>query len=280
MYEYVRRPGGLGASRNSHEYVPRPGGLGSLGFDFNWHIPMSNEVARSVPCEGGGTIVCARPEEQNYMVNQSCRVSYPEQGGGTGACTTGAGNRGNTWCCPPGRPGTSTSPTIAQQSVSRDQIRQMQTWLAQQGCSVGSTGADGVWGPNTRGGVECAVGQTSWTNVAGRFPFLSTLMADPTGTARPSGMIFDPGPGGGKTPEQGGVRYASGGAAPGGAPGAAPGTPGVQQAGILPGGMPWWGWLALLGGVGVLAFGGLYLYRKGEEEEAELEEAELAALGY
>jgi hypothetical protein len=155
----------------------------------------------------------------------------------------------------------------------------MQNWLVQQGCSVGSTGADGVWGPNTRSGVECAVGQTSWTNVAGRFPFLSTLMADPSGAARPSGMIFDPGATGSKTPEQGGVRYASGGAAATTTTGA-PGAPAIQQAGIVPGGMPWWGWLAILGGVGLLAAGGYYLYKRGEEEEAELEEAELAALGY
>jgi hypothetical protein len=44
--------------------------------------------------------------------------------------------------------------------------------------------------------------------------------------------------------------------------------------------MPWWGWLGIAGGVGLLAVIGVAIYKGGEESEAELEEAELAKLGF
>jgi len=263
-YEYNRKQGGLG-------------GMGSLGWSRNWEVPMSDEVARDVSCTGGGTMVCGRSDEQNFLVNQSCRptVYGPNQ---LDACRTSAGNAGSLWCCPPGRPGTTTTPSsaVAQQAVSGDQIRALQNFIVQQGCSVGSTGADGVWGPNTRAGLTCAVQASSWANVAGRFPWISTLVATPSGQERPASTVFDPGTTA-KTPEQAGVTTSP-------TTIVTPGSPDEQlpeqsqQAGFF-GALPWWGWLGLAGGIGLLAVIGTALYQSGEEEEAEIEQMELARLG-
>lgn len=262
-YEYNRKQGGLG-------------GMGALGWTRSWEVPMSREVANNVPCNGGSMICSGASEDHGFLVNQGCRptVYGPNQ---LDACRTTGGAAGSLFCCPPGRPGTATTPstTVAQQPVSRDQIRSLQNFIVQQGCSVGSTGADGVWGPNTQAGLNCVVQRTSWVNVAGRFPWISTLVATPSGQARPAGTVFDPGATA-KTPEQAGVSRPSA-ALPSGVPGE-PLPDQVQQASMF-GALPWWGWLGLAGGVGLIAVIATAVYKSSEEEEAEIERMELAELG-
>jgi hypothetical protein len=150
--------------------------------------------------------------------------------------------------------------------VSRDNIRALQTWINQQpGCNAGTV--DGVYGPNTRRGLECAAAATSWVNVTGRFPFVNTLIADPTGATRPADMVFDPGTSA-KTPEQGGVQTGGGGGAVVASRDAG-GPSVVQEAGMLSsifGALPWWGWLGIAGGVGLLAVLGVALMKGGEDE--------------
>jgi hypothetical protein len=116
--------------------------------------------------------------------------------------------------------------------------------------------------------------------IAANFPFVATMRQTPTGQARPADFVFQPPVVGTKTPEQvaAGQTIIPGGRVA--SAGTTPGTTPVTQAGMVAGGMPWWGWMSLLGGVGALALGGLYLYRKGEEEDVLREESELAALGY
>lgn len=238
-------------------------GLGALGFSESWTRPMTRETVNAPSCSGvsGGRTICAAPSEQNYMSAQGCRsTSYQGQDG----CITASKVNGDLWCCPPGRPGTSTSTPIQQVGVTNANIRALQTWINQQpGCSAGTV--DGVYGPTTRRGLECAVAATSWVNVTGRFPFVSTLYTDPTGTPRPESMVFDPGTTA-KTPEQSGVRTSGGGAAALIDPTPAPV---VQEAGIFGqifGVMPWWGWLGIAGGVGLLAVIGVAIAKGGDEE--------------
>lgn len=254
---------------SNYEYQRAPGGL---GWSKNWEVPMSNEVARNVSCAGGGTLTCARPNEQLFMANQGCVPSvYGPNGLDT--CRTSGGNSGSLFCCPPGRPGTADSPatTVAQQPVNDQNIRALQNYIIGEGCSVGSTGADGIYGPNTAAGLRCAIDRTSYVNVAGRFPFITTLMATPTGQARPDSFTFNPGSSA-KTPEQV-VSSGSGGGAVATNTGSTREDIEVdrqqrqQQAGLL-GALPWWGWaLVAVGGVGLLGVVGLVALGGDEEDE-------------
>lgn len=243
----------------------RMSGLGALGFSEAWTRPMTREVVRAPSCSGvtGGRTICAAPSEQNYMSAQGCRsTSYQGQDG----CITSDKVNGDLWCCPPGRPGTSTSTPIQQVGVTRANIIALQNWINQQpGCSAGA--ADGVYGPATRRGLDCAVAATSWVNVTGRFPFVSTLYTDPTGTPRPESMVFDPGTVA-KTPEQSGVRTGGGGGAPAPAEQPAPIQEEANIFGDIFGVLPWWGWLGIAGGVGLLAVLGVAIMKGGDEEEA------------
>jgi hypothetical protein len=243
----------------------RMSGLGALGFSESWKRPMTTQVVTAPGCSNvtGGRLICGAPSEQQYMSNQGCRSASYE---GYEGCTTSSGVNGDLWCCPPGRPGTSASAPIQQVAVSRDNIRALQTWINQQsGCNAGTV--DGVYGPATQRGLQCAVAATSWVNVTSRFPFVGTLIATPTGEARPSGFTFDPGTSA-KTPEQGGVR--TGGGSTVAVQQADSGAPIVQEAGILSqitGALPWWGWLGIAGGVGLLAVLGVALMKGGGEDE-------------
>ena len=246
----------------------RMSGLGALGFSEAWTRPMTREVVTAPSCSGvtGGRTICAAPSEQTYMNAQGCRsTSYQGQEG----CITASKVNGDLWCCPPGRPGTSTSQEIQQVAVSRADIQRLQTWINQQpGCSAGTV--DGKYGPATQRGLQCAVAATSWVNVTGRFPFVNTLTSTPTGEARPEGFTFDPGTSA-KTPEQGGVRTGGGGSVA--VQPADGGAPVVQEAGILSsvfGALPWWGWLGIAGGVGLVAVIGVALMKSGGEDEDEL----------
>lgn len=179
------------------------------------------------------------------------------------------------------RPGTVEAPstTFAQTPVSRQNIRTLQNYIIGQGCSVGSSGADGLFGPQTRAGLQCVIDQTGYVNVAGRFSWISTVMVTPTGQARPAGFTFDPGTSA-KTPENVVVSGSPGG---GGGSVSQPGsTPAdidkVQQAGIF-GALPLWGWVLIaLGGVGALGVVGVMAL--GEEEPEFEEEDEKFAYGY
>jgi hypothetical protein len=254
---------------SNYEYQRTPGGL---GWSKNWEIPMSDQVARNVSCAGGGTLTCASSDEQSFMANQGCVPSVYGPNG-LDACRESSGQDGSLFCCPPGRPGTGTSPatTVAQRPVNNQNITALQNFIIQQGCSVGSTGADGVYGPNTAAGLRCAIERSSYVNVASRFPFITTLMATPTGQPRPDSFTFNPGSSG-KTPEQ--VVSSGGG---GGAVATNTGSTREdiqvdrqqrqQQAGVI-GGLPWWGWaLIAAGGVGLLGVIGLVALGDDEEDE-------------
>lgn len=271
MYEFY--------PRRTRARINRPMyGLGALGFSESWKVPMSTQVVRAPSCPNvtGGRSICAAPSEQEYMSNQGCRSTAYR---GLSACITASGVNGDLWCCPPGRPGTSASPPVAQPGVTRDNIIALQNWINQQGgCSAGR--ADGVYGPNTARGLQCAIAATSYVNVTGRFPFVSTLLADPTGTPRPESFTFDPGTTA-KTPEQVGVRptVAVGPAAEEepGAPSAPPEE--ASMFGQIFGALPWWGWLGIAGGVGLLAVIGVAVMKSGEgEEEAAPEERSLGSI--
>ena len=261
-YEYKGRGGALG-------------GLGALGWSQNWEVPMSGQTVRNVGCAGGGTLTCARSDEQSFMANQGCVPSvYPENG--LDACRTSSGSSGSLFCCPQGRPGTGASTTVSQVPVSRQNIIALQNYIVSQGCSVGSTGADGVYGPNTARGLQCAITNTSYANVAGRFPFITTLMSTPSGQARPASFTFDPGSTA-KTPEQ----------VTGGGTGTQAGVtvqPGVeaqppQRAGFF-GSLPWWGWAAIaVGGVAVLGVVGVMAFGDGDEEDDRLSPRRKTAWG-
>ena len=244
-------------------------GLGSLGFSEAWQRPMSTEVVRAPSCGdvSGGRTICAAPSEQSYMSAQGCRsTSYQGQDG----CITSSKVNGDLWCCPAGRPAGTGAAPIQQVGVTAANIRALQTWINQQsGCSAGTV--DGVYGPATRTGLLCAVAATSWVNVTGRFPFVNTLITDPTGVERPANMVFDPGTTA-KTPEQSGVRTSGGGG--GGAvvqqeqpPQVTP--PGGFNLASIFGALPWWGWLGIAGGVGLLTVLGVAIAKSGEVEEPE-----------
>jgi len=156
--------------------------------------------------------------------------------------------------------------------MSRLNIQELQGYInRQEGCSAGTV--DGIWGPNTQRGAECVAARDGWASLTGRFPFLSTLMATPEGTIREP-YVFDPGigyakpgdPGTTKTPEQAGVaRVATTLQAGQQAPSEL-----TQAPGFLTGlftSMPWWGWLGIAGGIGVLAVLGIAIYQSGKEEE-------------
>jgi hypothetical protein len=259
MYEYSQR---------RTRARGRMAGMGALGFSESWTRPMTTTVVNAPSCSGvgGGRTICAAPSEQDYMSAQGCRsTSYMGQDG----CITASKVNGDLWCCPPGRPGTSASPPMQQVGVTRANIIALQTWInAQSGCSVGTV--DGVYGPATRTGLLCAVNATSWVNVTGRFPFVNTLISDPTGAARPASMVFDPGTTA-KTPEQSGVSYGGGGGGGGAVvqqeqPQTTTPSGGFNFASIF-GALPWWGWLGIAGGVGLLTVVGVAIAKGGSDEE-------------
>ncbi|MHC4702345.1 MAG: hypothetical protein ACYTFQ_17395 [Planctomycetota bacterium] len=237
-----------------------------LGWDKSWGVPMSREIVRNASCGSGGTLTCAADNEIPFMGNQGCLPSvYPENG--LDACTTSSGANGTLFCCPPGRPGTGESPggVVAQAPVASRDITNLQNWLMSQGCSVGSTGADGIYGPNTAAGLQCAINLTSFVNVASQFPFITTLMATPSGEARPSSFSFDPGFTA-KTPEQ--VVAGRGGSAVAMDTGSTATDIAIdeQRAGML-GAIPWWGWAMIAaGGIGALALAGVVVLGKEEDE--------------
>jgi len=255
---------------SNYEYNKGRGALGALGWSKNWEVPMSTDVARDVPCAGGGTLTCASGDEQAFMANQGCVPSVYGPNG-LDACRESSGQAGSLFCCPSGRPGTATTPVtaVAQAPVNRNNISALQNYIVAQGCSVGSSGVDGIFGPQTRAGLQCVIDQTSYVNVAGRFPFISTLIATPTGQPRPANFTFDPGTTA-KTPEQ---VVASGSPGGGGGQVVSPGsTPADiqadqrRQASVF-GALPWWGWaLIAVGGLGALGVVG-YMALGGEEDE-------------
>lgn len=252
----------------------RMAGLGAMGFSDNWHTAdASGRVMNSPSCSspsGGHQICVSYNEDRAYMAAQGCLPSTYRTADGSmtlGACRTASGDNGNVFCCPRGRPAAGAAPAVTQIPVTRADIIALQTWINQQaGCSAGAV--DGVWGPNTRTGLDCASRARSWTAILEQFPFVNTLYADPTGQARPANTVFDPGTGSGKTPEQVGVQTGSGG---GRQPAAdQPTTPPPQEANIFGqifGILPWWGWLGIAGGVGLLAILGVALMKGGEEED-------------
>jgi len=254
----------------TYEYNRKQGGLGALGWTTNWFVPMSDEVRRNQPCTGGGTMVCGRSPEQSWLTTQGCTPTTYQ---GLDACRTSAGNAGSLFCCPPGRPSTEpgTASPIVQPGVTRSQMMALQRWVNQQsGCSAGSV--DGVWGPATRRGVECVVAATSWVNVTGRFPWITTMMATPTGQARSDSFTFTPG----TTPSKPGASTSTSGQAATTTtttPTSQPATTTTQRTAGLGAALPWWGWgliavagVATLGVVAALALGG------GKEEDFEAEE--------
>jgi len=128
-------------------------------------------------------------------------------------------------------PGVVPAPARRQVSTGNQNIRELQTWLNSIGCSVGSHGVDGVWGPDTAGAVQCAESQGLASVIASRFPFASTMRVTPTGKP------FDPG----SSSAQNDIAVAQ-----------------EQRAGMSA--IPWWGWtLIAVGGVSLLAFAGAIL---------------------
>lgn len=261
----------------TYEYERKQGGLGWSG---KWTRPGTSgtgvQQGQSCQVPGVGTtgrIICGRRDEEQFLTNQTCRpVNWM---GETNCQTFPSGQMGTYWCCPPNRPGTGATATTARQPVeqlpmSRQDIIEMQSYVnAQSGCSAGTV--DGKWGPNTQRGVECVAERDGWASLTGRFPFLSTLMATPQGTIREP-YVFDPGtgyakpgdPGTTKTPEQAGVprvqtSLQAGEQAPSD----------LQQPPSFFARMPWWGWMGIAGGVGLLAVLGVAIYQAGEEEEEE-----------
>jgi len=64
-----------------------------------------------------------------------------------------------------------------QGNPTRDDITQLQHYVLSYGCSIGSTGVDGVFGTRTREGVQCLANNVGGLEVvASRFPFVYTLM--------------------------------------------------------------------------------------------------------
>lgn len=161
-------------------------------------------------------------------------------------------------------------PARRQVPTGNQDIRELQTWLESLGCSVGSHGIDGRWGPDTDAAVRCAEGQGHASVIATRFPFVATMRVTPTGQPRPADFRFDPGTSK-KTPEQ--IVDAGN---PGGAGGSVsnPGSTQTdiavdreQRAGLF-GALPWWGWtLIAVGGVGMLGLAG-YVLLAGDDERS------------
>jgi len=265
----------------TYEYEKTQGGLGWTGA---FTYPGATRVTRGQRCapvgqpDVVGNIICGRSSEEQYLTNQACEPTFL---GDRRNCNTEAGNPGTFWCCPPGRPGAAgQAAPLEQRPMSRLDITELQSYVnSKPGCSAGTV--DGIWGPNTQRGVECVARTDGWASLSGRFRFLSTLMATPTGQIREP-MVFDPGtgyskpgdPGTTKTPEQAGVARVqttlqAGEQAP---------AELQQEPSFLSrtfGAMPWWGWMGIAGGVGLLAVLGVAIYQSGEEEE----EAEWSNLG-
>lgn len=263
-YEYERTQGGLGWAGK----WTRPGTTGT---------GIQQNQSCQVPGIGtAGRIICGRRDEEQFLTNQTCRpVNWM---GETNCQTFPAGQMGTYWCCPPGRPGTGApAGPVEQLPMSRQDIGELQSYInAQPGCSAGTV--DQVWGPNTQRGAECVAQRDGWASLTGRFPFLSTLMATPTGQIREP-MVFDPGtgyakpgdPGTTKTPEQAGVARVQTTLQPGEqAPAELQQAPGFFARTFRA--LPWWGWMGIAGGVGLLTVLGVAIYQAGEEEaEAEAE---------
>jgi hypothetical protein len=244
----------------TYEYERKQGGLGALG----WSEAFGGRQSCQVPGgAAGGSLICGLRSEEQFLTNQTCR---PISWMGESQCQTVGGNPGTYWCCPPGRPGTGAAP-VEQLPMSRLDIQSLQSYInRQEGCSAGTV--DGKWGPNTQLGAECVAQRDGWASLTGRFPFLSTLMATPEGRIREP-MVFDPGtgyakpgdPGTTKTPAEAGIAQVAtslqaGQQAP---------AELLQQPSLLAR-IPWWGWLGIAGGFGLLVVLGMAIYQSGEEE--------------
>lgn len=60
--------------------------------------------------------------------------------------------------------------------ATRDQVRAIQLAAIAAGCSVGPTGADGIWGPRTQGGVECLARKIGSGQMLSQYPVIRSLM--------------------------------------------------------------------------------------------------------
>jgi len=257
-------------------------GLGALGWSDAWYpgasvvpgvdIATTATAQRNRTCGSGRRMVCATPNEQAYLVREGCGGT---QYNGSNICTTSDRNIGSLWCCASDRPRLTREDqpaAIEQIAVSSRDITALQTWINQQsGCSAGR--ADGAWGPNTRTGLNCVAGRVGWAEVVRRFPFVQTLVGTAAGYTTPDTMIFSPG----STAKLPGQVTGGGGAAvsPGAQEPGATETPPPEEANVFGqifGALPWWGWLGIAGGVGLLAVIGVAAMKSGEEEEEETPE--------
>jgi len=240
MYEFNRHRGGLGWTGGFR--------LSADGDHFSNQGCSGQTSAGGTRIEGGRT-VCARPNEFSFMGREGCvQVGFR----GSQNCITDGGYAGRFYCCAPGRPRrgqASLPPTesrIAPEYTPGEEMEipeEKSTW--QEWIEAAIPGApedkveDGVYVPQPSPQV---------TNGA---PGAQQPQRPPV--PRPPARREGEGEGEG----EGGRR---------------------EEASIF-GALPWWGWLGLAGGVGLVALLGVYLYQAGEEDEEELTSRELALLG-
>jgi len=157
---------------------------------------------------------------------------------------------------PGSKPGVDS--TVVFENRNRNAIMALQQEANASNCNAGTV--DGVWGPATARGADCLRRRIGAAIFDARFPFAQALM---TGAVRPP--TGQPTAGGGEGGPSGRREE---------------GPSGRREEASIFGALPWWGWLGIAGGVGLLALIGVAIYKSGEEDEEMFEEIGRDRLGY
>jgi len=137
-----------------------------MGWNQEYTINGQTPAPLSVYCSGGRK-TCAPSSERSTMELMGCTHT-------TEACGYGS-TSGNIYCCPLD---VSESGSAGAGRPGSDSIRRLQTAINMSGCSAGTV--DGVWGSNTRQGLECWAARVGWPTIVSLHPIVTTLMTVPT----------------------------------------------------------------------------------------------------
>jgi len=205
MYEYVRKPGGLGAlgTDDVYEMMERlrdgtltEGQVTDICANLS-HQQLTNEWA---PCrrwidpatycrmDTGATCSADEIATTCYMLPEAHR--HPSCARHLASLDPGASvdpeawrqelEESSSWL----EEGVETVQSVVHRLRPRDsQVEALQRAITAAGCTLPQYGVDGRWGSETEAGVRCLAAQQSWQQVAQQFPLVAQRMTVPSEAA-------------------------------------------------------------------------------------------------
>lgn len=134
--------------------------LGALGSNGAWNwVGQSCSGSADFPM-ADGEVACVPAGQGGRADSRAC---VGVQVGGEPFCAQpGATDAGAYYCCP-----------------RRDKVRELQTAILRAGCRLPTYGADGLFGDETRAGINCLAQAVGWGSVVGRYPVVLSLVEVP-----------------------------------------------------------------------------------------------------